>query len=296
MFRRILFPTNFEEFSFEILKNISCLKSSGLERVVLLHVIDIDNSYSRADWGGIVNLTSIHASANEQLNSYAEYLRSEGIEVKIAIEIGSLVSQIMRIGKKERVSLIVAGRQKRSRLGDLFMGSTTNRIVREATVPVWVTKYHSVTEIEGQLVERFCVNIFQKILYAVDWSPSTDRVEEYLPFLRQLGASEVVIVHIADDPMKRALRGNDETQESIDVKTEKLESLEQVLQEKGFHAKVYLLAEGNTYKAINRIATEEDVSLIIMGSQGKGFLDGILGGSVSQRVIERSEKPVLVVK
>ena len=52
MFRRILFPTNFEEFSFEILKSISCLKSGGLQDVVLLHVIDIDKAYSRADSGG----------------------------------------------------------------------------------------------------------------------------------------------------------------------------------------------------------------------------------------------------
>jgi len=44
MFTRILFPTKFEEFSLEILKNISCLKSGGLEYVVLLHVIDIDKA------------------------------------------------------------------------------------------------------------------------------------------------------------------------------------------------------------------------------------------------------------
>ena len=117
MFRRILFPTKFEEFSLEILKSISCLKCGGLEEVVLLHVIDMDKAYSHADWGGIVNLTTIHENATEQLSSYAEYLRSEGVNVRSTVATGPLVSEIIRIGQDEGVSLIVAGRQKRSRAG-----------------------------------------------------------------------------------------------------------------------------------------------------------------------------------
>jgi nucleotide-binding universal stress UspA family protein len=296
MFRRILFPTKFEEFSLEILKSTACLKSGGLEDVVLLHVIDIDKPFSRADWGGIVNLTSLHDRAVEELSSYAKYLESEGINAKSVVATGPLVSEVVRIGQEEGVSLIVAGRQKRSRLGDLFIGSTTDEIIRKATVPVFVTKYHTLKEIEGQVVEQFCVNMFQKVLYAVDWSPSTERVEDYLNVLGQLGASEIIILHIADDLVKKSLRRKDESQEPIEVREERLESLEQELQTRGFKARAYLLEEGSPHQAIDRIATEEDVSLIIMGSAGKGHVGGILGGSVSQRIVERSEKPVLVVK
>ena len=54
--------------------------------------------------------------------------------------------------------------------------------------------------------------------------------------------------------------------------------------------------EGTPYREINRLATEEDVSLIVIGSHGMGFVEGMLWGSVSQKVVEYSEKPVLVVK
>jgi nucleotide-binding universal stress UspA family protein len=296
MFRRILFPTKFEEFSLAILKSISCLKSGGLEEVILLHVIDIEKGYSRADWGGIVNLSSIHEAATQKLSSYSEYLQSDGMNVKSIVTTGPVVSEIIRIGKEERVSLIVAGRQKRSRLGDLFIGSTTDEIIRKAEVPVFVTKCHTVRQIEGHVVDQFCVNMLQKVLYAVDWSPSAERVEEYLPVLRQLGASEIIILHIADDLGKRSSRRKDEAQEPIEVRQERLESLEKELHTRGFKARAYLLREGSPHQAINRIATEEEVSLIIMGSTGKGHVERILGGSVSQRVVERSEKPVLVVK
>ncbi|MGB6066851.1 MAG: universal stress protein [Desulfomonilaceae bacterium] len=296
MFKRILFPTKFDEFSLEILKSIVCLKSGGLKEVVLLHVIDIEKPYSRADWGGIVNLTSIQKAADEQLASYAEYLQSEGIQVKATITTGPVVSEILRIANEEEISLIVAGRQKRSILGDLFIGSTTDRIIRQADLPVLVTKYHTLQEVKGELIERFCFNLFQKILYPVDWSPWTERVEKYLPSLLQAGASEIIAVHVAEDLVKRSgIRAN-EAQESIDTRIGKLQSLERSLRASGFQAKTYLLEEKSAYRAINRIATEEDVTIIVMGSQGKGHVEGIIWGSVSQRVVEYSERPVLVVK
>ena len=52
MFKKILFPTRFGEFSLDILRSIACLKAAGLEEVVLLHVIDTDSLYTEIDGGG----------------------------------------------------------------------------------------------------------------------------------------------------------------------------------------------------------------------------------------------------
>lgn len=45
-----------------------------------------------------------------------------------------------------------------------------------------------------------------------------------------------------------------------------------------------------------RIAKEEDASLIVMGSHGKGDVEGILWGSVSRNVVEYSDRAVLLIK
>lgn len=50
------------------------------------------------------------------------------------------------------------------------------------------------------------------------------------------------------------------------------------------------------YREIINLASEEDASLILMGSHGKGFIKEILLGSVSQRVLEYSDRSVLIVK
>ena len=62
-----------------------------------------------------------------------------------------------------------------------------------------------------------------------------------------------------------------------------------------FQVKTYTF-EGKPYREINRLATEEDVALIVMGCHGMDWVEGMLWGSVSQRVAEYSEKPVLLVK
>jgi nucleotide-binding universal stress UspA family protein len=296
MFKRILFPTKFEEFSLDILKSVCCLKSAGLEEVVLLHVIDAGKLYREADWGLSINLARIEKIAAERLVSYAEYLRAEGIKVIPAITVGPVVPEIVSVAKKEKVSLIVAGRHKRSALGELFIGSTTDRIVRKATIPVLVAKYHTLKRIEEEVIEHFCLNMFRKILLPVDWSPWTERAKEYLPLLRRVGASEVIAVHVVEDLVIEAKYMNDKTQEEIEQRMERLESLREELLADGFLARAFLLEGGAAYREINRIATEEDVSMIVMGIHGKGFIEQVFWGSVCQRVVEYSEKPVLVVK
>ena len=53
---------------------------------------------------------------------------------------------------------------------------------------------------------------------------------------------------------------------------------------------------GNIPKAILKVADAEKSDLIIMGSRGRGLFKGALIGSVSQKVVEESQSPVMVIK
>jgi nucleotide-binding universal stress UspA family protein len=282
MFKKILYPTKFEEFALPILKNLACLKAGGLEEIIILNVIETESLRIIRDSGLPLDFDRIRDYAQRKMDTYTEYLKTEDIAVKTKIVEGSLVPQILKAADEEDVSLIVAGRQKRDVLGELFVGSTTDRIIRRSAVPVLVAKYHVLKEIAGETTEQYCTNMFRKILYPTDWSPSAERAKQYIPALRKVGASEIIVVHVL------------ETDFDLGIK-EKLGDLKQEFQSQGFKVSVQLL-KGKPYREINRIATEEDVSLIVMGSHGKGFTEVIFWGSVSQRVVEYSEKTVLVVK
>ena len=282
MFKKILYPTKFEEFALPILKNLTCLKAGGLEEIVMLNVIETESLLILRESGFPVDFDRFRDSAQKEMDSFAEYLKAEGIAVKTKIVKGSLLPEILKAAVEENVSLIVAGRQKRDILGELFVGSTTDRIIRKSAVPVLVAKYHVLKETAGETTEQYCTNMFRKILYPTDWSSSAERAKQYIPVLHKVGASEIIVVHVL------------ETDFDLGIK-EKLGALKQEFQSQGFKVSVQLL-KGKPYREINRIATEEDVSLIVMGSHGKGFTEAIFWGSVSQRVVEYSEKPALVVK
>ena len=53
---------------------------------------------------------------------------------------------------------------------------------------------------------------------------------------------------------------------------------------------------GHIAKCILELAYEVQSDIIIMGSRGLGLLKGVLIGSVSQKVVEESKIPVMVVK
>jgi len=297
MFKKVLFPTKFEEFSLEVLRSVSCLQGAGLEEVVLLHVIDTDSLYTDVDWGVVLNLELLVDAANRRLDQYAEFLRSEGLESTIRVTKGRLIPEIVRVATEEKVSLIVAGRQKRGILGELFLGSATHGIIRKSKMPVLVAKYHTVKEVSGQVREFFCTNMFRKILYPTDWSPYAQRAKDYLRPLQQVGAMEVVAVHCTEDWFTEMEYVTDTVRAEFQKENEeKLKALETELSEWGFKVKTFLFDRGRTYQDIVDLASEEDVSLIVMGTHGRGFIQETLWGSVSQRVAEYSEKPVLVVK
>lgn len=53
---------------------------------------------------------------------------------------------------------------------------------------------------------------------------------------------------------------------------------------------------GEIHKAILKVADAENSDMIIMGSRGLGVIKGALLGSVSQKVVENSKIPVMVIK
>jgi nucleotide-binding universal stress UspA family protein len=295
MIKRILFPTKFEDFSLEILKRICCLKSEGLEAVILAHVIDTHNPYnlfSQGKFSLVVNLTEIRDAAMERLSYYADYLRSQEVESKTIVAAGPLVSEIMAIAKEEEASLIVTGRQTKGLIGDLLFGSNADRIIREAPVPVLTLGQLVGNGTLGEAVPEVCEDMFRKILFAVDWSAETERAKQYLQVLRQMGASDIVVVHVASES-DSAVEG---AEESMADREEELRRLNDELRENGFEPRGYLVQGGKSDEEINRIAAQEEISMIVIGSQGKSLKERILKGSVSRRVLKDSEKPVLVVR
>ena len=150
--------------------------------------------------------------------------------------------------------------------------------------------------------------MFRKILYPTDFSDCATKTLEYVKKLKDADTEEVVVVHVIDVREIQTM-GTDgawfggtngvyesKIQEMMSATVEKkLEAVKEELENAGLKVSLKI-PEGIPIKEILKITEDEDVSLIVLGSHGKSNVRATLLGSVSEKVIRRSKRPVLVVK
>jgi nucleotide-binding universal stress UspA family protein len=146
--------------------------------------------------------------------------------------------------------------------------------------------------------------MFRKILYPTDFSGVSKIAIEYLRQLKESGVEEILVLHVIDerDLQYAYLYVFDENgvekdlnQKLKDDATNKLAEIEDKLKGCGF--KITSRIEfGIPLKEILKAEQQEDISMIIIGSHGKSNVKEMLLGSVSEKIVRKCKKPVLVVK
>ena len=143
--------------------------------------------------------------------------------------------------------------------------------------------------------------MFKRILYPTDFSEVSMSALNYIKTLRETGAETVILLHVIDQRTIQAIGQYTSVQsvklerELLEDATKELSSIENNLQQAGFEVKSRLEI-GNPLMEILRIEEEEDVSVIVIGSHGKSNLEEMFMGSVSEKVVRKCKRPVLVVK
>ncbi len=295
MYKKLLYPIKFEEFSLDVLSCILNFKKAGTEEIILLHVIDVAklpmDKYHGYHPEDVARLTEV---ARLKMDEATPIIEEAGIRAKKRIEVGIPYREILRVAKEEEVSLIVSGRQKKGILGEIFIGSNTDKIIRYGDFPVYIPKYPAIFGADREACKRFCERFFSRVLYPTDWSGCAAEALRYLKALKEAGVEEVIVVHVMDEKAMK-LQPLEKFKEFERIDREKLEMVKTELTEEGFRVKTRLHV-GKPASDLIKIAKEEDVSLIVMGSHGKGYVEGILWGSVSRTVVEYSDRPILLIK
>jgi nucleotide-binding universal stress UspA family protein len=138
--------------------------------------------------------------------------------------------------------------------------------------------------------------MYEKLLVAVDHSHATERVLSAARDLASLSNGEVWVLHLRErEVMPRA--GLIET-ESTDEAQKEVEAAVEELTKAGIkaHGVVRSTIYGYAAREIVEDAKSRDVSVIIMGSRGRGDLAGLVLGSTAHKVIHLADRPVLVVR
>jgi nucleotide-binding universal stress UspA family protein len=139
-----------------------------------------------------------------------------------------------------------------------------------------------------------------KILVCVDLSDSTEEILKTIEKLcRPLNAKIWLLHNAMPEPDTIEFKVDPiEARESLAKKFHhqhrQIQELAERFRKSGVDATA-LLVHGKTVDAILTEATDLDIDLIVVGSHGHGAMYQLLVGSISEGVLHRSSRPVLVV-
>ena len=150
--------------------------------------------------------------------------------------------------------------------------------------------------------------MFERILIATDGSKFGEKAAKVGIELAKLSGGKVIIVYVADinkytssaglispfggpspEAIDNVVANIREAGEKATLHVKELASASGVTSDR-------LIVEGNPPSEILRIAEDDKIDVIVMGSIGKTGLEKFLMGSVAEKVVHDSKLPVLIVR
>lgn len=150
-----------------------------------------------------------------------------------------------------------------------------------------------------------------KILIAIDYDLTAQKVAEQGFSIAKAMGAEVTLLHVISDPVNfnsaghvtvMGFSGYPETElgnlqvDSIEALTKAaLQYLEKTRQHLGEKTIQTAVKEGDFAETILKTAKELHADIIVLGSHSKKWLENIIMGSVSEKVLQQSTIPLFIV-
>ena len=149
----------------------------------------------------------------------------------------------------------------------------------------------------------------KKILLALDYDPTSQKVAETGYELAKALGAEVILLHVISDPVYynasdyspimgfTGYLNTDPLQPDADemLKTASLDFLNKSKIHLGDPTIQTMVAEGDFAETILKTAKEQHADVIVMGSHSRKWLENILMGSVTEKVLHHTTIPLFIV-
>ncbi|MEO0021736.1 MAG: universal stress protein [candidate division WOR-3 bacterium] len=280
MFRKILVATDLSPASEQLINHISGLSTLGTKEIVLLFCLNI------RDVGSLAEMLS--QLIKPVLEKQSRALADQGFAVTAEIRLGLPAIEINRTAREKQCALIVIGSHGYNLSKEILLGGVATAVLHSATKPVIVIKMKP-----ARTPKDKAWHPLEHILYPTDFSDNAEAAFLYLEQLIGLGAKKVTLLHIQDQILGRHLK--DRLDEFNQIDTERLERLRDRLLTKGKPDIGIEIHLGIVAEEILKRITDNDITLVVMGAQGRGHIGEMFLGSVSNKVVRRSPVPILLV-
>lgn len=166
-----------------------------------------------------------------------------------------------------------------------MLGRTAEYIVRSSKKILLVEKYDTLKE-GKEVYDKPCRATFSRVLVPLDFSKESMKAIEQLQAFKEI-VQEVLLLHVIDD-----IKDMDLLCEQREEAKEKLRRIKKRLAGIESH---YLVVEGIPSDEIVKLASMEDVTMVMLTSRGKGDLVDLILGNTAENVLRKTTKPVLII-
>ncbi|HMP72347.1 MAG TPA: universal stress protein [Kiritimatiellia bacterium] len=278
MFTKVLLASDLSLTSQRMVEAAAQLKAWGTTEIVLLQCLGLQELPEEI-------IAPSRDFLLHNLDDQKKLLVDQGFAVTAEVRTGLPKVEIHRVARERGASLIVVGAMGESLAGDL-LGGVASAVIHTATRPVLVFRPSGSTSAPPSLLDH--------VLFPTDFSASADHAFGSLKQLAGAGAKRVTLLHVQDqsriDPhlLHRLPEFNTLDEQRLDGLRADLGTASGCEIEP-------VLTYGHPVADILATVRDRSVSLVVMASQGKGFLAELFLGSVSHHVTRHAPVSVLLI-
>jgi nucleotide-binding universal stress UspA family protein len=238
----------------------------------------------------------------EPLDHYAaKLMQKNGFQVATKVNYDSKMPVPLRILKTARdvgAGYIIIANRGHSKLREMLLGSTVTALLQQSNLPVFLIKLRPDTA-EGSDTARLrctapCHDALRHILYPTDFSETARYAFEMLSRLAT-GPTERITLYHVQAKGQVDLTNAAQLEEYNRIDHERLQSLSRELREQAGVDVDIALSQGPAAQLIADKARSVSATMIVMGSQGRGYISDLFLGGVTYQVLRNTPVPVLVI-
>lgn len=275
--KKIIVPIDFSEHSEYALKTAAKLAKKYNADLLALHMLEITGIMLNATETEQYQKTVFFIKLAEQkFEAFLDKPYLQDVNVVPIVKHFKVFSEVNEVAKEENADLIIMGSHGASGFKEFFVGSNTERVVRNAEIPVLVVKHETSN------------TSFDQVLFATDFDE--ENVEPYLKasrFFEKLGAELTLLyVNLPNENFKSSVEIENKIAEFLNAAHGNLDKLNSV----AYHAD-YTVEQG-----ILNYANKMGADLIAIPTHGRKGVTHFFAGSIGEDIANHSELPVITFK
>lgn len=275
--KKIIVPIDFSDHSEYALKTAAKLAKKYDAELLALHMLEMsDIMLSASD--GLQGQKAVFflQLAEKKFNDFLKKDYLEDVSVIPIIKHFKVFSEVNDVALKNDADLIVMGSHGTSGLKELFVGSNTERVVRNADIPVLVVKNN-------------VMNVgFDVVTFACDFSE--ENIESYLKAVKLFDKMNskvyMVYVNLPNDKFKSSL----EIEKSVVNFFTKADGNLKKMKD------VHYVSDYSVEEGVLTFSNKIGADLIAVPTHGRKGLSHFFEGSVGEDVANHSTLPVITFK